>query len=71
MGGLDIIMACDFYQANPIWYSWIFKSKINGFNVLMTIFWSKMHYTKMWFLWLQHVATIAQNSHVVVSGFES
>jgi len=39
MGGLDIIMACNFYQANPIWYSWIFKSKINGFNVLMTIFW--------------------------------
>ncbi len=25
------------------------------------------HYTKMWFLWLGHVATITQNSHVVVS----
>jgi hypothetical protein len=29
------------------------------------------HYTKMWFLWLGDVATIAQNNHVVVSGLES
>jgi hypothetical protein len=29
------------------------------------------HYVEMWFLWLRHVATIAQNNHVVVSGFQS
>ncbi len=39
MGGLDIIMTCDFYQTPPIiWDSWIFKFKIDGFNVLTTIF---------------------------------
>ncbi len=38
MGGLDIIMTCDFYQAPPIIRnSWIFKSKIDGFNDLTTI----------------------------------
>jgi len=38
MGGLDIIMTSDFSQAPPIWNSWIFKSKVDGFNVLTTIF---------------------------------
>ncbi len=28
MGGLDVIMVSDFYQAPPIRDSWIFKSKI-------------------------------------------
>jgi hypothetical protein len=29
------------------------------------------HYAKMWFLWLGHVANIAQNNHVVVIGIKS
>jgi hypothetical protein len=39
MGGLDIIMTSDFSQAPPIWDSWIFKSNVDGFNVLITNFW--------------------------------
>jgi len=27
------------------------------------------HYTKMWFLWLKHVATIAHNNHVAILNF--
>jgi hypothetical protein len=39
MGGLDVIMTSDFYQASPIQDSWIFKSRTNGFNILGTNFW--------------------------------
>jgi hypothetical protein len=39
MGGLDVIMTNDFYQAPPIWNSCIFKPKKNGFNILITKFW--------------------------------
>jgi hypothetical protein len=31
MGGLDVIMIGDFYQATLIRDSWILKSRINGF----------------------------------------
>lgn len=41
MGGLDIIMTSHFSQAPPVWDSWIFKSKVDGFNVLTTNFWCK------------------------------
>jgi hypothetical protein len=30
-----------------------------------------IHYAKMWFLWLWHVATTTQNSHVVMSALKS
>jgi hypothetical protein len=41
MGGLDVIMTSDFYQASPIQDSWIFKSRTNGFNILGTNFWQE------------------------------
>ncbi len=41
MGGLDVIMTSDFYQASPIWNSWIFKSRIDELNILRTIFGQK------------------------------
>jgi hypothetical protein len=41
MGGLDVIMTSDFYQASPIQDSWIFKSRTNGFNILGTNFCKK------------------------------
>jgi hypothetical protein len=28
MGGLDVIISCDFYEASLVWNSWIFKTKI-------------------------------------------
>jgi hypothetical protein len=34
MGGLDVIMTCDFYQAPLVRDSWIFKPKLHGFNIL-------------------------------------
>jgi hypothetical protein len=39
--------------------------------VVILRFFENLHYAKMWFSWLGHVATIAQNSHVVVSGLDS
>jgi hypothetical protein len=39
MGGLDVIMACYFYQAPPIQDLWIFKSKTNIFDIFGTNFW--------------------------------
>jgi len=34
MGGLDIIMTCDFYEGPSIKDSWIFKRKLDGFNII-------------------------------------
>ncbi len=34
MGGLDLIMTRDFYQAPLVRDFWIFKRKLNGFNIL-------------------------------------
>jgi len=42
MGGLDIIITSDSSQAPPVWDSWIFKSNVDGFNVLTTNFGAKM-----------------------------
>jgi hypothetical protein len=39
MGGLDVIMIHDFYQAPPVQNLWIFKSKLGGFNILGINFW--------------------------------
>jgi hypothetical protein len=39
MGGLDVIIIGDFYQAHPIRDLWIFTLKIIGFNILATKFW--------------------------------
>jgi hypothetical protein len=39
MGGLDVIMDGDFYQALPIQDWWIFKSKTNEFDNFETYFW--------------------------------
>jgi hypothetical protein len=36
---LDIIMTSDLYQTLPIKYSWIFKPKLDGFNILGTNCW--------------------------------
>jgi hypothetical protein len=41
MGGLDVIMTSDFYQASPIQDSRIFKSRTNGLNILGTNFWQE------------------------------
>jgi hypothetical protein len=57
MVGLDIIMTSNFSQALQVWDSWIFKSKIDGFNVLTTIFlvqkcktlWIETSYVTKWF----------------------
>jgi hypothetical protein len=38
MGGLDVIMTSDFYHTPPDWDSWIFKSRIDGLNILGTHF---------------------------------
>jgi hypothetical protein len=43
MGGLDVIMTNNFYQVSPIQDSWIFKSRINGLNILRTIFLARKH----------------------------
>jgi hypothetical protein len=34
-------MTSDFYQASPIWNSWIFKSRIDELNILGTMFWQE------------------------------
>lgn len=34
MGGLNKIMTCDFYQTPLVRDSWIFKPKLDGFNIL-------------------------------------
>lgn len=34
ISGLDVIMKGGFYQTPPIWDSWIFKPKIEGYNIL-------------------------------------
>ncbi len=46
MGGLDVIMASDFYQGSPIQESLISKSRTNGLNIFGTNFWqeNKKHY---------------------------
>jgi hypothetical protein len=41
MGGLDVIMINDFYQASLVWNSWIFNSRIEKLNILGTIFWQE------------------------------
>ncbi len=41
MGGLDVIMTHDFYQAPLVQNLWIFKSKLGGFNILGINFWHK------------------------------
>jgi hypothetical protein len=41
MGGLDIIITSNSSQAPLVWDSWIFKSNVDGFNVLTTNFWCK------------------------------
>jgi hypothetical protein len=38
MGGLDVIMTNDFYQAPLVKDSWIFKPKLDGFNIFGTNF---------------------------------
>jgi hypothetical protein len=35
------LITSDSSQAPPIWDSWIFKSNVDGFNVLTTNFWCK------------------------------
>jgi hypothetical protein len=57
-----------------IFWGWDLWNLLHFFNTLMVVilrFFKNLHYAKMWFLWLGHVATIAQNSHVVVSGLDS
>jgi hypothetical protein len=39
MGGLDVIMTSDFYQAPPFRNSWIFKPITNTFNIIVLNFW--------------------------------
>jgi hypothetical protein len=39
MGGLDVTMTCEFYQALLVQDSWIFSSKNIGFNILTISFW--------------------------------
>ncbi len=39
IGGLDVIVTSDFYQATPIQDLWIFKLKTDEFNILGTNFW--------------------------------
>jgi hypothetical protein len=39
MGGLDITMIGDLYQASPVQDSWICKSKNNSLNILGTNLW--------------------------------
>jgi ATP-dependent DNA helicase PIF1 len=41
MGGLDVIMIGDFYQATLVQDLWIFKSRINGLNILGTHLWQE------------------------------
>jgi hypothetical protein len=41
MGGLDVIMSCDFYKAPLVWDSWIFRPKSNGLKILRTKFWNE------------------------------
>jgi hypothetical protein len=38
MGGLNVIMTCDFSQMPPIQDSWIFSFKNIGLNILTTNF---------------------------------
>ncbi len=38
MDDFDVIMVGGFYQVPPIWYSWIFKQKTNGFDIFETNF---------------------------------
>jgi len=39
MGGLDVIMTNDFYQAPPIRDSWILKPITNTFNIIALNYW--------------------------------
>ncbi len=39
MGGFNVVMIGNFYQALPIRDSWIFKQKNNAFNALGPNFW--------------------------------
>jgi hypothetical protein len=41
MGGLYIIISCDFYKAPLVWNSWIFRPKLNGLDILETKFWNE------------------------------
>jgi hypothetical protein len=41
MGGLDVIITSDFYQAPLIWDSWIFKPITNIFNITALNYWLK------------------------------
>jgi hypothetical protein len=41
MGGLDVIMIGDFYHVTLVQDSWIFKSRINGRNILGTHLWQE------------------------------
>jgi hypothetical protein len=41
MGGLDVIMIGSFYQATLVRDLWIFKSRINGLNMLGTHLWQE------------------------------
>lgn len=55
MGGFDIIMIGNFYQALPIWDLWIFKfKKLMNLNILWTIIWHeniKCHKLIQWLMW--------------------
>jgi hypothetical protein len=39
LGGVDITMTRNFYQASPFQDSWIFKYKASSLNILGTNFW--------------------------------
>jgi hypothetical protein len=41
MGGLDVIMTSDFYQAPLVWDWWIFKPITNTFNTIALNYWLK------------------------------
>jgi hypothetical protein len=55
MGGFDIIMIGNFYQALPIWDLWIFKfKKLMNLNILWTIIWHeniKCYDLIQWLMW--------------------
>ncbi len=41
MGGLNVIMLGDFYQAPLIRDSWIFRPRLDKLNILGTNFWNE------------------------------
>lgn len=55
MGGFDIIMIGNFYQALPIWDLWIFKfKKLMNLNILWIIIWHeniKCYELIQWLMW--------------------